>query len=56
MQTDKAYTPEQLANAERLFDALSKLPGDKQNTVAMIANAFLEGMKAQERIIANTST
>lgn len=45
---ENAYTPEQLANAERMFKVLSALPEDKQNTVAMIANAFMEGMKAQE--------
>lgn len=45
----KTYTPEQLANAERLFKVLSALPEEKQRTVTMVANAFMEGMKAQER-------
>lgn len=50
MQTAKVktYTPEQLANADHLFKVLSALPEDKQRTVAMVANAFMEGMKAQE--------
>lgn len=47
---ENAYTPEQLANAEKMFKLLSALPKDKQNTVVMIANTFMEGMKAQERI------
>lgn len=47
---ENAYTPEQLANAETMFKLLSALPEDKQNTVVMIANTFMEGMKAQERI------
>lgn len=47
---ENAYTPEQLANAEKMFKLLSALPEEKQNAVAMIANAFMEGMKAQERI------
>lgn len=45
----KSYSPEQLANAERMIEALSALPEEKQKTVTMITNAFMEGMKAQER-------
>lgn len=52
----KAYTPEQLANADHLFKVLSALPEDKQRTVTMVANAFMEGMKAQERFTATTTT
>ena len=50
MQVVKAYTPEQLANAEKMFTALSALPEGKQKTVTMVANAFMEGMKAQEQL------
>ena len=46
----KPYTPEQLANAEKMFDVLAELPKDEQCTVAMIANAFMEGMQAQKRL------
>lgn len=49
----KTYTQEQLASAERMFDILSKLPEDKRDTVTMMVNAFMEGMKAQERLSAN---
>lgn len=52
----KTYTPEQLANAERLFDLLAKLPEDKQCTVTMVANVFMEGMKAQERLAASQAS
>lgn len=54
MQTAKvkAYTTEQLANADHLFKVLSALPEDKQKAVAMVANAFMEGMKAQEQFTA----
>lgn len=45
----KTYTPEQLANADHHFKVLSALPEDKQRTVTMVANAFMEGMKAQEQ-------
>ena len=55
MQTAKVknYTPEQLANADYLFKVLSALPEDKQRTVTMVANAFMEGMKAQEQFAAS---
>lgn len=42
MQVVKDYTPEQLANAEKMFTALSALPEGKQKTVTMVANAFME--------------
>jgi len=44
----ETYSPEQLANAEKMIEALSALPEEKQRTVTMITNAFMEGMKAQE--------
>ena len=46
----KTYTPEQLADAEKLFDVITALPKDEQCTVSMIANAFMEGMQAQKRL------
>lgn len=55
MQTakTKTYTPDQLANAEKMFTILSALPEDKQKTVIMVANAFMDGMKAQELFAAS---
>lgn len=50
----KAYTLEQLASAEKMFKALSELSEDKQCTAVMVANAFIEGMKAQERSLPTT--
>lgn len=49
-----ACIPAQLANAEKLFNVLSKLPAEKQDMVTMVANAFIEGMKAQERSMPTT--
>lgn len=46
----KTYTPEQLVSADWLFKTLSALPEDKQRTVSMVANVFMEGMAAQERL------
>lgn len=50
MQTIKTYTPEQLTNAEKMLSSLAALPKDEQRTAIMVANAFIEGMKAQERL------
>lgn len=46
----KKYTPEQLADAEKLAKTLAELPQDKQSTVTMMANAFIAGMEAQARL------
>lgn len=35
---------------QKMFDVLAELPKDEQCTVAMIANAFMEGMQAQKRL------
>ncbi len=45
-----AYALQRLVNAEKMFAALSALPEGKQQTVTMVANAFMEGMKAQEQL------
>lgn len=46
----KTYTKEELEDTKKMFDVLAKLPKDEQCTVAMIANAFMEGMQAQKRL------
>lgn len=47
---EKKYTPEQLADAEKLAKTLAELPQDRQSTVTMMANAFIAGMEAQARL------
>ena len=49
MKKEKPYTPEQLADAEKLAQTLSELPEDQQSTVTMLANAFIAGMEAEQR-------
>ena len=39
-----------LSNAEHFMQLLGTLPEEKQAAVVMMANAFLQGMNAQERI------
>ena len=51
----KAYSPDQLSSADQFFKIFLELPKDNQSTVIMMANAFIEGMKAQERAAANKS-
>ena len=47
---EKKYSPEQLADAEKLAKTLSDLPPEKQSTVTLMANAFIAGMEAQARL------
>ena len=51
METKKTYTPEQLASAAKMMDLLEALPEDRRFMTVMIANAFIAGMEAQERMI-----
>ena len=41
---------DRMANAERFAFLLGTLPKEKQKAVVMMANAFLSGMEAQQRI------
>ena len=50
MDKVKTYTAEQLESADRLLKMLSALPEDKRRIVVMIANAFMDGMTAQEHL------
>lgn len=52
MKTEKAYTKEQLANANQTMEFLAALPEDRRLMAIMVTNAFIAGMEAQERMIA----
>ena len=52
MKTEKAYTKEQMANANRTMEFLAALPEDRRLMAIMVTNAFIAGMEAQERMIA----
>lgn len=52
MKTEKAYTKEQMANANRTMAFLAALPEDRRLMAIMVTNAFIAGMEAQERMIA----
>ena len=54
MQTEKTYTPKQLATVDRMLDFLAKLPKDRRSMVVMAANAFIAGMEAQTQLASQT--
>lgn len=49
MDKNKNYTPEELADAEKLIKTLAQMPKEKRDIVVMIANAFIDGMEAEHR-------
>ena len=46
------YTIEQIKDAGRIADLLGSLPPDKRFILELIADAFINGMNAQERLMA----
>ena len=48
------YTPEAMELVGLIYDKLDFLPPDKRSIVAMMAEAFINGMSAQERLSAQT--
>ena len=52
MKPEKTYTPEQLANADRAMAFLASLPDGQRSMAVTVASAFIAGMEAQTRLIA----
>lgn len=50
--SNKTYTPELVAEGGQLFDLIGSTPRDKQVIAAIIAETFINGMAAQERLAA----
>lgn len=50
MQSEKLYTPAQLANADCTMAFLARLPKERQSMAVILANVFIAGMEAQERL------
>lgn len=46
----ESYTPETLAQIGMLYGKLERLPADKRSIVALMAEAFINGMLAQEQL------
>lgn len=46
------YTPEVMDQIGKIYDKLEKLPADRRAIVELMAEAFINGMSAQERIMA----
>lgn len=50
---DRLYTPEVMNQIGKIYDKLERLPEDKRSIVALMAEAFINGMSAQERLAAD---
>lgn len=50
--TEPKYTAQQAAEGVLFYDTLKSVPEDKQDIVAMMAEAFINGMNAQEQLAA----
>ncbi|MDE6260382.1 MAG: hypothetical protein K2M42_05900 [Oscillospiraceae bacterium] len=50
--TDQKYTAQQVAEGAFFYNTLKSVPEDKQGIVALMAEAFINGMNAQERLVA----
>ena len=44
------YTPKQLAGAERAIMILQSMPKDTRELAAMVASAFVDGLKAGQQL------
>ena len=47
---EKNFTPEQMADAERLAQVLAKVPVERKRLVTMMASAFIAGVEAQAQL------
>lgn len=49
---NELYTPEVMGQIEKIYDKLERLPANKRTIVELMAEAFINGMFAQEQIMA----
>ena len=49
---ENIYTTQQRSDARRLYAAVGSNPPDRQTIIKVMANTFISGMLAQERLTA----
>ena len=52
---ETTYTNQQRGDAILLYDALRATPPDKRSIVKVMANTFIDGMRAQEQLMDQAS-
>ena len=52
----KAYAPEVMEQIGKIYDKLDRLPEDKRSIVMLMVEAFISGMSAQERLVADQNS
>lgn len=48
---DELHTPEAMEQVRKIYGKLERLPANKRAIVELMAEAFINGMSAQERIM-----
>lgn len=48
------YTPEVMAQAAAIYDKLNRMPPDKRNIAALMADAYISGMLDREHLAARS--
>lgn len=51
---NSTYTPQQRSDALQLYAAVRNNPPDKQTILKVMANTFISGMKAQDKLVATS--
>lgn len=51
---ESAYTLEVMVQAGKIYDKLNRMPPDKRNVAAVMADAYISGMLDCERLAART--
>lgn len=46
------YTPETMEQIGEIYDKLERLPADKRSILELMADSFINGMRAQEQLMA----
>lgn len=53
---ENTYTPQQRSDVLQLYAAVQSNPPDKQTIIKVMANTFISGMKAQDKLTTNSLT
>lgn len=53
---ESAYAPQQRSDVRQLYAAVQSNPPDKQTIIKVMANTFINGMKAQDKLFAASQT
>ncbi|MCI8363195.1 MAG: hypothetical protein HFJ41_08920 [Clostridia bacterium] len=53
---EKSFTPEDINEAKKFLQILDSVPKDKRFILALVTDAFINGMNTQEQLTVNQSS